>query len=178
MAKIYKKSQLKLVDGMLVTKKGKVVMPHWRVIFTANELDTLLQKAVYLAGQPEAVAAPSLDGFERESLIRTDAGKFSPITPTLDAKAKETLDLMEELDGVTTAHQMNDMLKEFEVLIDFADKDYFVSDGSWDGRRFDTPFLCEDILDLDREDILNAIGIINGLTVDTEDGKLVFRTTD
>lgn len=168
MAKMYKKDKLSMVDGMIVNKKGDIVVPDREIVNLANTLDTLLQKACYLMGQPEAQEGPSLDGFVRKS-IKTDPGRFKPRTPVLDAKAKEALDLMDELDSVTTTTQMNGMLEEWAKLIEFADCDYVIDCDIWRGDVFDTPYLCSNILELTRETIIQAIGIINGYEVNVND---------
>lgn len=158
--KMYKKSDLTIINGMLVSETGDIVFPGYDAVCEANELETLVQKAAYLAKQPSATPMPSLDGFERKTESKVDV-KFTATTPTLDSKMAEAMDLMDELDDIETVNQANDMVAKFSELLRFVDTDYVVgSDGPI--VPFDTPTLGN-VLELTKEDVAEAIAFVCGM---------------
>ena len=164
--KMYKKSDLTIIDGMLVNGDGDIINVSYKVVNQANELETLVQKATFLAAQPKATPMPSLDGFVRTS--SKEAQRFSAETPTMDAKAEEALTIMDELDDVATASQGNAMLDHFSDLIEFAKVDYVIDYGCGKLLTFDTPTLgCP--LDLTPDDVMKAVAFVCGMTKDDED---------
>lgn len=164
MAKIIKKSEITFVDGMLV-KDDDVICIEPNIIHQANMLETLAQKTAYLAAQPDYSPAPSLDGFERE-YASDKLCQFTASTPILDAKVKEAMDIMDELDDVTTANQANSMLDNYRELYEFCSVDYVV--GSLDKVnviQFDLPILGNP-LNLTTDDIENVIAAACGMEVE------------
>lgn len=164
MAKIIKKSQLTFVDGMLV-KDDDVICIEPSIIHQANMLETLAQKTAYLAAQPDYSPVPSLDGFERE-YAGDKLCQFTASTPILDSKVKEAMDIMDELDDVTTANQANSMLDNYRELYEFCSVDYVV--GSLDKAnviQFDLPTLGNP-LDLTTDVIENVIAAACGMEVE------------
>lgn len=164
--KMYKKSELSLVNGMLVSVTGDIVMPDPRVIGQANKLDTMLQEAEYLRSQPAASPMPSLDGFVRKS-VKGDKPMFNAITPTLDQKTDEAMAIMDELDDMTTVNKANEMLERFSTLLQFAKDDYVVDCGTGNIYFFDTPLLGSP-LDYKDDDIVSAVAFICGLAPEDE----------
>ena len=164
MAKIIKKSELTLVDGMLV-KGDDVIGIEPSIIHQANMLETLAQKTAYLSAQPDYSPVPSLDGFEREY----EADKlcqFTAATPLLDSKVKEAMDIMDEIDDVTTVEQANDMLENYRELYEFCSVDYVV--GNLDKPnviKFDMPTLGNPLC-LTTFDIEHIIAAACGMEVD------------
>lgn len=167
--KMYKKSDLSLIDGMLVSAEtGDIIMPDINVVKQANALETIAQKAKYLAAQPEATPMPSLKGFERKSIKDDliDGVKFEVKTPGLDFKAAEAMALMSELDDVETTNKANAMLDKFTELLAFAKND-FVIDFGGSASVFDTPTLGS-ILELTQQDIVDVIAMASGLEKDPD----------
>lgn len=162
--KMYKKEELTLVNGMLVSVTGDIVMPAKLVVSQANELETRLQQSAYLDAQPAATPMPTLDGFERMSINDTNL-KFSAITPTLDGKMDEALELMHEIDDIETVQRANSMVKEFSALIRFASEDFVVDCGEGEINFFDTPMLGNP-LEWTKRDIADAIAAICGMAQD------------
>jgi hypothetical protein len=160
--KMYKKSILSLIDGMLVSPDGDIVGVDPAIVSQANKLETLFQQGKYLMAQPEATPAPSLDGFERKSAFDISESKFDVSTPVLDAKAEETMALMDELDDMATASKANDMIEEFRELISFAMADYVVDCGTPVCLRFDTPTIGS-VLELTPKDVSNVVALVNGM---------------
>lgn len=162
--KMYKKSNLSLTNGMLVSISGDIIVPDIRVVRQANALETIAQKARYLAAQPEATPMPSLDGFKRESIkdeLIKDI-KFEAKTPALDFKAAEAMALMSELDDVETTNKANAMLDKFTELLAFAKNDFVIDCGGNDVIPFDTPTLGS-ILQLTQQDIVDVVAMASGL---------------
>lgn len=160
--KMYKKSDLTIIDGMLVNGDGDIVMPDVRVIEQANELETLVQKAEYLSGQPEATPMPSLEGFERKSEKDADV-HFHAKTPELDKKAEEAMAIMDELDDMATVDAANDMVDKFPELLAFVSNDYVVDFGCGGVLvTFDTPTLGS-VLKLTKDDVIDAIAYACGM---------------
>ena len=164
MAKIIKKSELTFVDGMLV-KDDNVLCIEPCIIHQANMLETLAQKTAYLMAQPDYSPVPSLDGFERK-FASDKLCKFEVSTPTLDCKVQEAMDIMDELDDMTTANQANSMLELYRELYEFCSVDYVV--GSFDDVnviQFDMPTLGSP-LELTTDTIENVIAAACGMEVD------------
>lgn len=158
--KMYKKSDLTLNHGLLVSKDGDIILPDINVVDQANQLETLAQKSAYLAGQPEATPMPSLDGFERVS-IHDNKVKFNAVTPLMDKKADEAMAIMGELDDIATVEKANKMLGMFTALLDFVERD-FVIDCGHELYVFDTPMLGS-VLELTKDDIVNVIAKACGM---------------
>ena len=162
--KMYKKSNLSLTNGMLVSISGDIIVPDIRVVKQANALETIAQKARYLAAQPEATPMPSLDGFKRESIkdeLIKDV-KFEAKTPALDFEAAKAMALMDELDDVETVSKANAMLDKFTELLAFAKNDFVIDCGGNDVIPFDTPTLGS-ILQLTQQDIVDVVAMASGL---------------
>lgn len=165
MAKIIKKSELTFVDGMLV-KGDDVICIDPVIIHQANRLETLAQKTAYLMAQPDYSPVPSLDGFEREYAADQRIGKFVVETPTLDAKAKEAMAIMDELDDATVAQQANSLLENYRELYEFASCDYVIgSTDSVNAIKFDLPTIGNP-LDITINDIELVIAGACGMEVD------------
>lgn len=164
--KMYKKSDLTLNHGMLVSKDGDIVLPDPLIVGQANQLETLVQKAAYLMAQPEATPMPSLDGFERKSIKDSDSRKFKVTTPTIDSKVDEAMRIMDELDDAKVADKANSMLDDFGSFVDFVTQDFVVDCGS-QLCLFDTPMMG-DVLKLTEADVVNAIAYVCGMTEDDD----------
>lgn len=165
--KMYKKSDLTLNHGLLVSKDGDIILPDSRIVYQANALETMVQKTAYLMAQPEATPMPSLDGFERRSIDDSESRKFTVDTPVMDAKAEEAMKLMDEIDDVATANKANTMLDNFKSLLDFVSQDFVIDCGD-QLYKFDTPMLG-DVLKLDEADVVNAVAYVCGMTEESDD---------
>lgn len=164
--KMYKKSDLTLNNGLLVSKDGDIVLPDFRIVQQANGLETMVQKAKYLMSQPEATPMPSLDGFERMSISDNESRKFEVSTPVMDAKAEEAMKLMGEIDDMATVEKANAMLDDFKTLLDFVSQDFVIDCGD-QLYKFDTPVLGN-VLELTEEDVVKAIAYICGMAEETD----------
>jgi len=170
MAKMYKKSELSVIEGRLVSKDNEVVNIPSGIIRQANDLETLVQKARYLKAQPEEQPAPSLDGFER----KTEKGlrKFEADTPIMDGKVNEAIEFMKELEGTKEVQLMNEMLGRYDRLYEFVrSENVFEDSGAIDWTRYDnrldTPTLGN-ILDWTPDTIVESIAYAFGYGVDDE----------
>jgi hypothetical protein len=165
--KMYKKSDLTLNHGLLVSKDGDIILPDHRIVEQANALEDMVQKAAYLMSQPEATPMPSLDGFKRRSIDDNESRKFTVDTPTMDAKADEAMKLMDEIDDMATANKANAMLDDFKSLLDFVTQDFVIDCGD-QLYKFDTPMLG-DVLKLSEADVINAVAYVCGMTEESDD---------
>lgn len=179
--KFYKKSDLTVISGMLVSiSDNEVVFPDDAIIEQGNLLEDLYQKAMYLNAQPEAVEAPSLDGFRRVSVDdELPINEFTVVTPTIDRKYAEAMAFMDEVDEVEVITKANEMCRKFADLIRFADSDNVLAKGSGD-KHFDMPTIVDggDVLSLTADDIKQVIAYICGLEkVDENDGPKINHVT-
>lgn len=167
--KMYKKSDLTLNHGLLVSKDGDIIMPDYRIVQQANGLETMVQKTAYLAHQPEATPMPTLDGFERMSIDDSESRKFKVDTPVMDAKADEAMKLMDEIDDVATANKANAMLDTLKELFDFVTQDFVIDCGD-QLYKFDTPVLGS-VLELTEADVVKAVAYVCGMTEEGDEPK-------
>lgn len=159
--KMYKKSDLNLVNGMLVAESGDIVMPDLRIVKQANDFETIIQQAAFLEDQPEATPMPSLKGFERVS-INDREDTFTASTPMLDKQAARTMAMMEELDDIDIVNKANKMVADFKLLIDFIANDYVIDCGGDIVMPFDTP-VFGDVLKLTKDEVIAFIAHVCGL---------------
>lgn len=172
--KMYSKSDLHLFNGLLVSDiSNDVILPNTKVVKQANLLETLAQKVAYLAKQPSAVEAPSLDGFVRESInddVIEDA-KFKASTPLLDIEVAKSMAMMDEIDDMQVVEQANKLLDHFKDLLLFVSDDCFV--GTSDGMmmKFDTPTLGS-VLELTKDDVISVVAAVAGLEKEDDAGLM------
>lgn len=161
--KMYDKKDLTIVDGYMLDSDGTIVQPVGNVISEACILDTKLQKHAYLAAQPKAQAAPSLEGFKRKSII--EEVTIDSSTPLLDEKASEAVAVMDEIDEFNKTTDANRMLNVFSDLVQFVNSDKVVcSELEVEPILIDTPVLG-DILELDIDDLVGYIASLCGIGV-------------
>lgn len=155
--KVYKKSKLTIENGLVLTKKGKVITLNPAVVKLANQLDLDLQKAMYLKAQPKATPAPSLKGFKPKSERMWDDAQLIVETPLHDAELAHSIELMEELDNMTNAVELENRISDYQDLLEFASSHSVLSYDS-NPIYINTPELGN-ILELSAEEILEAITI-------------------
>lgn len=157
--KTYKKNKIKNKDGMLVTKKGKIITIDPEIIDLANYLETLYQKAQH--DMTIKMLTPTINNeFERVSEHEIDC-EFEVDTPILDEQVEQSIKLMHEIDAVNNANKANIMLENMKPLVDFVSDDYIVACSSDRIHKFDTPNLG-DPLGWTIDSLLDAIAFING----------------
>lgn len=164
--KVYKKSDLTINHGLLVSKDGDIVIPDIAIVNQANRLETMLQEAMYLNDQPKAQPMPSLNGFERKSIKDSMRQKFEADTPIMDAKQKEALALMDEIDDVTTVNQANELMTQLDRLVEFVGQDFVIDCGN-ELYCFDTPIIGN-VLDLTIDDVSKAVAYVCGMVEENE----------
>lgn len=170
--KMYKKSDLTIVDGLLVNPDtGDIVTPSTATVWEANELERLVQKAMWLRDQPEATPAPDPADFVRVSEFGTGKPMFHTSTPTLDAKAEEAMRIMAELDDTALIEEANQLAQTLENLVAFVSSDNVI-DTEERPVRFDMPLLGS-ILELDHPSLMKAIGIAAGMDPERMEVKVV-----
>lgn len=126
MAKLIKKSKCTFEEGHII-KKNKVVGISEIVWLQLNKLELVAQQYMYLAGQPEYQAGPSLDGFERQSALKSARPYVEkPETPTIDERVAQAMAFIEETDAVNNAAEVNRIIDEYGELIDWCNSDKFI----------------------------------------------------
>lgn len=160
--KMYEKNELHYVNGLLVSDDGSVVAIDNAIVDMANELETRIQQADYLRAQPQAVATPTLVGFERKS--EKDITPFICETPVMDARAEQSMKIMEEIDNITMTDRMNEQLKELSDLVVFAKEPTVFSAEQQVPHRFDVPTMG-DPLSWTEDKICEFIARANGCTI-------------
>lgn len=124
MAKMYSKSDLTFVNGYLIDSDSNAVAIPTKAAVQLNGLEEFMQKQKYLHDQPEATEEPSLDGFEFESTLANPKVKVA--TPTLDAKVKESKDILKEMRSKEMESAVNLTLEAFADALRFLKEDTFV----------------------------------------------------
>ena len=118
--KFMKKEKLVYKNGYLINQKGKIVMPDYDVVYQFNDLEEEFQKALYLKAQPKAVAAPSMEGWEKISEHDVDVeDMFFAETPTLDKKIEESIALMDDIDAANKVDKLQAIAAEYPKVIEF-----------------------------------------------------------
>lgn len=138
MAKIRYKHQLTYKSGYLIDVDDEVVALPPKVAEQLNNLDTLVQKARYLNGQPAANPEPSLDGFERKSEVHVPK-LAAPCTPTIDCKEAESKKILKEIRSKMEVDAVNDVIDANKEAFIFMDSEEFI-EGS-EAVRLDLPEL-------------------------------------
>ena len=160
--KAYSKNDLVYKNGLLLTSDGDVVAVDNAIVDMANELETRLQKANYIMAQPEAVAAPTLDGFTRKSEIQITP--FTCETPLMDKRVEEAKKLMDEIDDVAMTNTLNDQLRNYSDLVIFIKEDMVIDAERETPHRFDVPTMGNP-LEWTEDDLFKFIAITNGCSV-------------
>ena len=138
MAKIRYKNQLSYKSGYIIDANDEVVALPTKVAEQLNNLETLVQKARYLNGQPKASPEPSLDGFVRESEVAVPKMQEAD-TPTIDRKAKESKLMLKELRSKMSVDAVNDIIDANKEAFVFMDNEEFIEGA--EAVRLDLPGL-------------------------------------
>ena len=118
--KFMKKEKLTYKNGYLINEKGKIVMPDYDVVYQFNNLEEEFQRAMYLKAQPKAVAAPSMEGWEKVSEHDVDVeDMFFAKTPTLDKKIEESIALMDDIDAANKVDKLRAISAGYPKVIEF-----------------------------------------------------------
>lgn len=118
--KFMKKDKLVYKNGYLINKSGKIVMPRYDVVYQFNNLEWEFQRALYLKAQPKAVAAPSMEGWEKVSEHDVDVeDMFFAKTPTLDKKIEESIALMDDIDAANKVDKLRAISARYPKVIEF-----------------------------------------------------------
>ena len=124
MAKMYKKSDLKFESGYVLTKNDEVVALPPKVAEQLNDMETEIQKVAYLKKQPKAQPMPSLDGFERDSIV--EHAFIEVEIKHLDREMRRNFGLLKDLRKLEVAKDANAKLAQYDEAIRFLNEDKFV----------------------------------------------------
>lgn len=126
MAKMYKKSDLKFESGYVLTKDDEVVALPYKVAVQLNLMETEIQKVAYLKAQPKAQPVPSLDGFERESIVQHAYVEVE--TKHLDREVRRCEKVLADVRSLAAAEEANAKLAQYDEAIRFLHEDKFVEE--------------------------------------------------
>lgn len=163
--KFMNKERLTYKNGYLINEKGKIVMPEYDVVYQFNSLEVEFQRALYLKAQPKAVAAPSMEGWEKVSEHDVDVeDMFFAKTLTLDKKIEESLALMDDIDAANKVDKLRAISAGYSKVIEFVNsKEIIVRD---DGEyRFDLATLGNP-LEFTIEKFRGVVSVIGGCYVE------------
>ena len=139
MTKLINKDDLTFENNRIV-KDDEIVGLPVDVVLQLHKLELMVQQYDYLTAQPSYSPAPSLDGFERKTALKSDRPYVNvPDTPVTDNRVEEAMAFMAEVDKVNEAADVNNMIDRFGALIDWLAAVKFV-EGSYTGN-IDTPVL-------------------------------------
>lgn len=136
--------------GGYIVNDGKVVCVDNKIVSLFNKFEEDVQRAQFEATKEPVCATPNDEEFMR----KTEHGNIYPCvkasTPELDKKAEQTMKLLEELDQMVAADQINDYLYEIQPLIEWVHDDFIVSGEQATQHRFDLPTIGNP-LELDKD---------------------------
>ena len=163
--KFMKKEKLTYKNGYLINEKGKIVMPDYDVVYQFNSLEVEFQRAMYLKAQPKAVAAPSMEGWEKVSEHDVDVeDMFFAKTPTLDKKIEESIALMDDIDAANKVDKLRAISAGYPKVIEFINsKEIIVPDDN--EYRFDLATLGNP-LEFTAEKFRRVVSVIGGCDVE------------
>ena len=163
--KFMKKEKLTYKNGYLINEKGKIVMPDYDVVYQFNNLEEEFQKAMYLKAQPKAVAAPSMEGWEKVSEHDVDVeDMFFAETPTLDKKIEESIALMDDIDAANKVDKLRAISAGYPKVIEFINsKEIIVYEDN--EYRFDMATLGNP-LEFTVEKFRKVVSVIGGCDVE------------
>lgn len=164
MAKMYKKSDLKFVDGYVLTQEDEVVALPDGIAEQINDLETFLQEMAYIKAQPEAAPVPDLVGFERKSIVETPSIQVD--TPALDEMEERSRRVLEDLRNREGANAVNRVLEKYADTLVFLSGERFVEGSKV--VRVDTPVIG-DILKVTGDEMIDLIANYSGLYGDDEE---------
>ena len=163
--KFMKKEKLTYKNGYLINEKGKIVMPDYDVVYQFNNLEEEFQRAMYLKAQPKAVAAPSMEGWEKVSEHDVDVeDMFFAKTPTLDKKIEESIALMDDIDAANKVDKLRAISAGYPKVIEFINsKEIIVYEDN--EYRFDMATLGNP-LEFTVEKFRKVVSVIGGCDVE------------
>lgn len=164
MAKMYKKSDLKFVDGYVLTKDDDVVALPGGIAEQINDLETFIQEMAYIDAQPEAAPVPDLAGFERKSIVAVPTIEVE--TPALDEMEERSRRILDEMRNREGAKAVNRVLEKYADVLGFFRDERFVEGDKV--VRIDTPVIGN-ILEVSDDDAIALIVKYSGLIEDDEE---------
>lgn len=157
MAKLIKKSKCEFEAGCIVKEDELIGIPKV-VHLQLNKLELMMQQYSYLKDQPAYNAGPSLDGFERQSVLASERPYVeAPETPVTDKLIAEAMAFMKEADKVSNAADVNTAIDNFGALVDWCATDKFIEGDCYD--KLDL-YMLGNPLELTVDDIVNILKCI------------------
>lgn len=156
MAKFVKKSKCEFINGY-ICKNNTILDIDPNVREYLNVLETKLQQVRYLNAQPEATPVPTMEGFERKSILDVTGPEFVPLTPIMNKKIEESLGYIREVNTSNELDKVNEMIGKYAHVLAWCNAEkIIVVETPVRPAVIDTPTLG-DPLKLTEKDVVAAI---------------------
>lgn len=138
--KMFDKEKIEYKNGYLVCE-GEIVSVDNEVVDLANKLETDVQRASF-----KRTHGCNYDPCKvcDEPFARTTERNIPTLrveTPMLDKKTKQAMQMMDEIDAMEKADQINEYLRGIDPLLQFAENDFVIACEHGEQHRFDVPVL-------------------------------------
>lgn len=143
--KTYKKENLKYKNGYIF-KGDKIVGIDNDIVDLANKMETDTQRKYHEVHNK--IDINDVEEFNRVSEFSRPL--VMPSTPKLDKKIEESIELMDELDGMQKAEEANEYLESIHPVVQFIQEDFVIDCKQDTQHKFDLPVLGNP-LEWDRE---------------------------
>jgi hypothetical protein len=122
--KLYKKSELKVVEGYIIDENNEVVTIPSEIVEQYVELDKRVQEAVFILDQPRTQEAPTLEGFELHEPFAAKVEVGGSLGELLKYKEKEAMALVDALEAQDDTKELNDLIDIYKPLMFWCEKEY------------------------------------------------------
>lgn len=122
--KLYKKSDLKVVEGYIVDGDNEIVTIPEEIVKQYIELDKRIQEAVYILDQPRTQEAPTLEGFEIHEPFATKVEVGGALGELLKFKEKEAMAMVDALEAQDDTRELNELIDIYKPLMFWCEKEY------------------------------------------------------
>ena len=169
--KMFNKSECTYKGGYIVCNDEIVGIDN-EIVDLFNKLETDIQEAEFK--RIECIKCPGKlladkDSFHRKSEFGARIPRMSVKTPLMDAKFKESMELMEEIDNVDNSEKANEYFEGIMPLIEFVNDPFIVECAQPSQHRFDLPTVGNP-LEVDPETLVKLVaGIFFNLDDEDED---------
>ena len=166
MAKLINKDKCEFINGSII-KKNEQIGISTIVWMQLNKLEVIMQQYMYLKGQPAYCAGPSLEGFERKTILDNGMPYIkAPDTPVTDKRVAEAMQFMAEADAINDAEKINSLIDDYAELIRWCNADKFIEGDCY--KLIDTPELGDPLM-LNGDDIVKCLTVLVKNPIEMED---------
>ena len=163
--KMYKKKNCKYKNGY-ITHKGKVVSVDNKVVDLFNKLEEDMQRAMFERQNEQHCYCAPVQELRRKTERGNIVPTFNVDTPELDEAIDKSMLIMNELDTVSKAKEMEAYLRKMIPLIEFMEDKEIVSTDQAVQHRFDLPTIGNP-LNMNKETLSSCVSIVFGMDFET-----------